>query len=185
MRVQFVTTEPLSHARFVGSIKKGPTLPIRPSGSLAGALLPNRQRFWLQFLPLGVIDVMTATRSRRDTMSSNSIDTEKTPDANASQPKGRRTAAKKAKAAKKARQPKKAPGKPKADRSNKKADVIALMKRPKGATLPEIMKATGWQPHTVRGFDSILGSKGGENTGWHPPAKWAVLGHPNSFLEAW
>jgi hypothetical protein len=40
--------------------------------------------------------------------------------------------------------------------------VIALMTRAKGATLAEIMKATGWRPHTVRGFVSILGSKGGE-----------------------
>jgi hypothetical protein len=30
------------------------------------------------------------------------------------------------------------------------------------ATLGEIMTAMGWQPHTVRGFVSILGSKGGE-----------------------
>ena len=45
--------------------------------------------------------------------------------------------------------------------SNKKAEVIALMKRARGATLPEIMEATGWQAHTVRGFVSILGSKGG------------------------
>ena len=51
----------------------------------------------------------------------------------------------------------------KANASNKKADVIALMKRAKGATLAEIMAATKWQPHTVRGFVSILGSKGGEN----------------------
>ena len=36
------------------------------------------------------------------------------------------------------------------------------MKRAKGASLAEIMKATGWPPHTVRGFVSILGSKGGE-----------------------
>ena len=36
------------------------------------------------------------------------------------------------------------------------------MKRTKGATLAEIMKATGWQPHTVRGFVSILGKQGGE-----------------------
>jgi hypothetical protein len=46
-------------------------------------------------------------------------------------------------------------------RSNKKAEVIALMKRAKGVTLPEIMEATGWQAHTVRGFVSVLGSKGG------------------------
>ncbi len=36
------------------------------------------------------------------------------------------------------------------------------MKRAKGATLGEIMKATDWLPHTVRGFVSILGSKRGE-----------------------
>ena len=37
-----------------------------------------------------------------------------------------------------------------------------MMKRAKGATLAEIVDATGWQKHTVRGFVSILGSKGGE-----------------------
>jgi hypothetical protein len=47
-------------------------------------------------------------------------------------------------------------------RSNKKAEVIAMMKRAKGATLVEIAECTGWQKHTVRGFVSILGSKGGE-----------------------
>jgi hypothetical protein len=47
-------------------------------------------------------------------------------------------------------------------RTNKKAEVIAMMKRAKGATLAEIVDATGWQNHTVRGFVSILGSKGGE-----------------------
>jgi hypothetical protein len=48
------------------------------------------------------------------------------------------------------------------ERSNKKAEVVAMMKRAKGATLAEIMAATGWQKHTVRGFVSILGSRGGE-----------------------
>ena len=37
-----------------------------------------------------------------------------------------------------------------------------MMKRVNGATLAEIIEKTGWQAHTVRGFDSIIGSKGGE-----------------------
>ena len=74
----------------------------------------------------------------------------------------RKSAPNKAKAAKKPHKPKRAARKPKADRAHKKAEVVALMKRPKGATLGEIMGATGWQGHTVRGFVSILGSKGGE-----------------------
>ena len=47
-------------------------------------------------------------------------------------------------------------------RSNKKAEVLAMIKRAKGTTLAEITEATGWQAHTVRGLVSILGSKGGE-----------------------
>jgi hypothetical protein len=78
------------------------------------------------------------------------------------EPKRGRKQAKPAKPAKKAAGAKKAADKPKGDRANKKAEVIAMMKRAKGATLAEIMEHTGWQPHTVRGFVSILGSKGGE-----------------------
>jgi hypothetical protein len=37
-----------------------------------------------------------------------------------------------------------------------------MKKRAKGVTLAEIVEATGWQKHTVRGFVSILGSKGGQ-----------------------
>jgi len=44
---------------------------------------------------------------------------------------------------------------------NKKAEVIVMLKRPKGATLAEIMEATHWQQHTVRGFVSLLGSQAG------------------------
>jgi Protein of unknown function (DUF3489) len=97
-------------------------------------------------------------------MSENAIDSKNiskpTPEPAAARQK--RKAGKKAKPAKTAARAKKPAGKPKVDRTNKKAEVIAMMKRAKGATLPEIMKATGWQPHTVRGFVSILGSKGGE-----------------------
>ncbi|MGD1097349.1 MAG: DUF3489 domain-containing protein [Bryobacteraceae bacterium] len=32
--------------------------------------------------------------------------------------------------------------------------MIALLKRPSGATLNELMAETGWQPHSVRGFIS-------------------------------
>ena len=37
--------------------------------------------------------------------------------------------------------------------------VIGLLKRPSGATLKEIMEATGWQAHSVRGFISAQLSK--------------------------
>jgi len=43
---------------------------------------------------------------------------------------------------------------------SKKADIIRLLARAKGATLEELMEATGWQAHSVRGFISgTLGKK--------------------------
>ena len=97
-------------------------------------------------------------------MSENAIDSGNIskPAPDTAKPNGARKAVKKAKATKKSARAKKTAAKPKANRTNRKAEVIAMMKRTKGATLAEIMKATGWQAHTVRGFVSILGSKGGE-----------------------
>jgi hypothetical protein len=49
-----------------------------------------------------------------------------------------------------------------ARRGSKTAKIIDLLKRPGGATLKELMKATGWQAHSVRGFLSgTLGKKMG------------------------
>ena len=35
---------------------------------------------------------------------------------------------------------------------SKAAAVITLLKARRGATIPEMMEATGWQSHSVRGF---------------------------------
>ena len=68
-------------------------------------------------------------------------------------------------APKKARTPKEATapsGSPPARPGTKTAIVLELLRRPEGATLAELRAATGWQPHSVRGFLSGgLGKKMG------------------------
>jgi hypothetical protein len=119
------------------------------------ACVPEQSDEWSSRKPL---------LAKEKTMTIDTIDTESHSKAQpeAGKPKGARKAAKKAKALKKVAPAKKAARKAKTDRTNKKAEVIAMMQRAKGATLDEIMKATDWQRHTARGFVSILGSKGGE-----------------------
>jgi hypothetical protein len=44
---------------------------------------------------------------------------------------------------------------------SQKALLVEMIGRKGGATLTELMKATGWQAHSVRGAISTLGRKGG------------------------
>ena len=49
---------------------------------------------------------------------------------------------------------------PDAKRPSKQDEVVAMLRRPEGATVDEVASATGWQRHTVRGvFSGTLKKK--------------------------
>jgi hypothetical protein len=75
--------------------------------------------------------------------------------------KAKPTPKKDAKAGKKAAKPARAKEASAPRAESKGAKILELIGRPKGATLAEIQKVTGWQAHSVRGFLSTAGKKRG------------------------
>ncbi|WP_232478388.1 DUF3489 domain-containing protein [Roseomonas rosulenta] len=61
--------------------------------------------------------------------------------------------------------PPREPGAPRKPREGTKQEaVLALLRRPEGATVAQVAEATGWAQHTVRGFFAGLKKKGIEVT---------------------
>jgi hypothetical protein len=133
----------------------------------------------LHFGRTGVIDVVTVITATKGEQAMTSI-AEETETAQATAagelPKGTKKASaakragnvapKKAKSGKKATPAKKAPKGAKkatgAREGSKTATILEMLRRPGGATAKELLKVTGWQPHSLRGFISgTLGRKMG------------------------
>jgi hypothetical protein len=129
--------------------------------------------------------VTAVITAKGENMIANTQQTETAPVSVATEPKATKkanagarrapVAPKKAKSGKKATPSKKAPKAPKTAKApkgdkkggaardgSKAAKILELLKRPGGATSKELMKATGWLPHSVRGFLSgTIGKKMG------------------------
>jgi hypothetical protein len=129
----------------------GAALGIRLHVSANGAMNVMTRR-----LPLkGQNTLMTTSHSQEQTKSTAAPATKEAPVAK----QRARTAPPTAKPARKATRVKKAAP---ARRRSKTTKILDLLKRPGGVTLKELVKATGWQPHSVRGFLSgTIGTKMG------------------------
>jgi len=126
---------------------------------------------------LGVIDVSAVITAEGDNMNASIAEENSNAQASAKGeskatkkarvvPHRADVATKKAKSAKKTTPAKKAPkGAKKATRArdgSKTTKILDLLKLPGGTTAAELMKVTGWQPHSVRGFLSgTIGKKMG------------------------
>jgi hypothetical protein len=136
------------------------------------------RRIDLLVSPAGVMNVLIADKPAKGEhkMSNNTAETKDTAPVSGEPTKKANVGAQKPRVAStKAKSPKKATPARKAPKAQKKAKqakparegsktskVLAMLTRPGGASLKEIMKATGWQPHSVRGFISgQLGNKMG------------------------
>lgn len=72
-------------------------------------------------------------------------------------------------ARKMAREPKAgAASEPSTKRPSKSAEVLAMLQRPEGATLDQLVIATGWLPHTARAALTGLKKKGHDVTSDKP-----------------
>jgi hypothetical protein len=129
--------------------------------------------FSLLFRPTGAIDMTAVITAQGENIMTSTQEAETAPATAAEEPKGAKkahggarranVAPARAKPGKKASPAKRAPkGAKKATGArdgSKTAKILDLLKRTGGATTKELMKATGWQSHSVRGFLSGTVSK--------------------------